>query len=89
MKIQVAYNEDGIPIDAVLLDTVLSTTASYAFEVAKMVSNFEAASFSEKGYPSELGNLFISYLQGNLDESEINEILYKEWPEAFPGLKEK
>lgn len=62
--------------------------ADHALEIAQMISNMESA-YSVAKYKFEVTDLLGQYFHGELDIKEINEVLYEEWPEAFPGLNKK
>lgn len=62
-------------------------TPDHAVQVAEMVSNLEAAFGHYPHGDREVLEVFRDYLDGRLDTNEVNQVLYTEWSEAFPGLK--
>lgn len=70
------------------IDGSFECAPDHAVEVAYMISNMEAA-YAIAEFKFEVTDLIGQYFHGELDTFEVNEILYEEWPEAFPGLKKK
>lgn len=62
-------------------------TTEHALEVAQMISNIE--SIYDEDYREGHEALFLleDYLRNKKTTQEVNEILYREWSEFFPGLK--